>query len=91
MCIKSISIHSDNFQLSAKTSFAMSVKLRVLLSSLIFFGSSQVFDWSLKSLFWDAFSKNLEISLVSDLMIIIYNNCDQILSATTLHYDNQIL
>ena len=65
--LKIISIHSGDFKLSAKTSYVISVKLPVLLSSLIFFGSSQVFDWSLKSLFLGAFPTNVEISLVSDM------------------------
>ena len=72
--LKRISIHSGHFKLSAKTSSVMSVKLPVLLSSLIFFGSSQVFDWSLKSLFLDAFLRNLEISLGGDMMMIVDND-----------------
>ena len=47
-------MNSGDFKLSAKASPAISVKLPVLLlSSVIFSG----FDWLLKSLFLDAFSK----------------------------------
>ena len=55
-------MHPGDFKLFAKTSSAIAVKLPVLfLSALIFIG-------------YDAFSKNLEISLVNDIMIILYND-----------------
>ena len=58
-----------------KTSSAITVKLPAwLLSSLVFFGSSQVFDWSLKYFFLDAFWKNLEIPFVNDMMVILNND-----------------
>ena len=55
-------MHPGDFKLFAKTSSAIAVKLPVLfLSALIFIG-------------YDAFSKNLEISLVNDMIMIQHND-----------------
>ena len=65
-------MHSDNVKRSVKASSAISFKRpELLLSSVIFFRSFQVFEWSPKPLFWDDLSKNLEISLVNDMIIFL--------------------